>query len=236
MTMQFVAIPELPVVFTSIKQAEKYVGGVGNASKTWGKTFGINPDNCPTGRKFRDIIGTSCHGCYGFKGSYKQYAKTILIAWERRLNSLFKPQWVDAFIKVMTTQTLFRWHDVGDIQNIIHLNNILKVADGSPETKHWLPTIEHKVIRTMLKSRDIPSNIAIRLSTPKVNGKPVTVINPHTGNKVLTSGVYITIEQATATNAFICPVTMDKKLKTCKAANCKACWNTSVQHIAYIKH
>jgi hypothetical protein len=72
------------------------------------------------------------------------------------------PAWVDAMITVIKRQKWFRWHDAGDVQDLQHLNNIFKICEATPDTKHWLPTREAWIKKELDRA---PANLVIRFST-----------------------------------------------------------------------
>jgi len=98
----------------------------------------------------------------------------------------------------------------------------LKVIKGnkikfSPDTKHWLPTREAKLLQYM-DPEVIPKNLLIRLSATKVNGAAPT-------SWPWTSTV------------------TDGKDKTCPASDqggkcrsCRKCWTHNTNNTAYAQH
>ena len=54
----------------SVKQAEKIMVSLGNASKMPCHTYSTPARLCVTGRKLRKIKGSTCHKCYAMKGNY----------------------------------------------------------------------------------------------------------------------------------------------------------------------
>ena len=155
----------------SIKQALLNVGGLSEPSKM--PTFGtsIPADKCGVGGKLRKVKGSICSKCYALKGRY--VFRNVQDALNRRLNALNNPLWIDSMSFLMNNKKLngktgldfFRWHDSGDIQNTRHLHMIVEVAKKSPNTKHWLPTRETKIVTEAIKKGlVIPENLTIRLS------------------------------------------------------------------------
>jgi hypothetical protein len=67
----------------------------------------------------------------------------------------------------------FRWHDLGDLQDLVHLRNIIAVCRNLPDVKFWLPTREYQTVEAYRKSgSEIPPNLCIRYSAHFVDGSP----------------------------------------------------------------
>ena len=135
----------------------------------------------------------------------------------RRLEALKDQRWVRAMVVLMKDRKYFRWHDSGDIQSAWHLKRILEVCKQTPDTKHWLPTRESRLL-ALMDPEVIPKNLIIRLSATKVNGA------------------------APSSWPWTSTVT-DGKGKTCpapdqggKCQSCRQCWDRSVINVQYAKH
>ena len=135
----------------------------------------------------------------------------------RRLEALSHGSWITAMVTLMAGRKYFRWHDSGDLQSAQHLKNILEVCKQTPDTKHWPPTREAKLLQYM-DPEVIPKNLIIRLSATKVNGA------------------------ASRSWPWTSTVT-DGKDKTCPAPDqggrcksCRNCWDRSIPNVQYAKH
>jgi len=197
------------------KEANIIVGGLSAPGKMPCPSINLPATACNVGAKLARVPGTTCHGCYALKGRYR-FSGTIK-AMNRRLEALQDSRWVRAMVVLMKDRKFFRWHDSGDIQSAWHLARILEVCKQTPNTKHWLPTRESRLLK-FLDSEIIPKNLIIRLSATKVNGAAPT-------SWPWTSTV------------------TDGKGKTCPAPNqggkcksCRQCWTRSVKNITYAKH
>jgi len=221
----------LAVPIKTLKEAKEIVGGWTVTSKMPTISWSTPAQACKTGSKLRLIENTVCSDCYAMKGNYVRYAKNVLPALYRRLDSLSNPRWVEAMIFIMkhqksvVTSGLFRWHDSGDIQNIEHLDKIVKIAIATPEVKHWLPTKESNLIVSYRKQwlsglRDpLPKNLVIRLSGTFVDGKAPTTYS-HSST-----------------------VVSNKDVATCRAfdndgkcGDCRQCWDSTVKNVSYANH
>ena len=137
-------------------------------------------------------------------------------------NPIYKPEWVPAMVRAINNAPHFRWHDSGDIQSVRHLTKIVRVAELTPDTKHWLPTHEYKMVSTYLKKHgSFPENLIVRMSAAMVDGQPPKRF-------ALTS----TIHKNQAPIGYECPA--HKQDNECK--DCRACWNPEVKNISYEWH
>ena len=197
------------------KEANIIVGGLSKPGKMPCPSINLPAPACITGSILALIEGTTCYGCYALKGRYK--FKNTKIAMDRRLEALGDSRWVRAMVVLMKDRKFFRWHDSGDLQSAWHLKRILEVCKQTPDTKHWLPTREARLL-DLMDPEIIPKNLLIRLSATKVNGA------------------------APAFWPWTSTVT-DRKEKTCpapdqggKCQSCRQCWDPNVKNVQYAKH
>ena len=198
------------------KEANKIVGGLSKPGKMPCPSINLPAPACITGSILALIEGTTCFGCYALKGRYK-FKKTIK-AMARRLRALSHGSWTAAMITLITGHKYFRWHDSGDLQSAQHLKNILEVCKQTPDTKHWLPTREAKLLQ-YLDPDVIPKNLLIRLSATKVDGAPSQAWP-------WTSTVVTNRESRT------CPAPTQGG----KCIDCRQCWDRTIPNVAYAKH
>ena len=105
--------------FPTKKAALLAVGSLSDTSKMPGKSWGINADHCKTGFKLAKIAGTICSVCYAQKGFYTLYP-AVKRAQDSRLE-LFEADplaWVGAMVKLVGSESFFRWFDSGDLQSV----------------------------------------------------------------------------------------------------------------------
>jgi hypothetical protein len=196
--------------------ARTLVGGLSKPSKMPCPSYSIPATACKAGAQLVKLPGSVCHGCYALKGMYRfPVVKTAL---ERRLASLEHPQWVDAMTVLIsrTGSKWFRWHDSGDIQDAEHLQKIFEVARRLPHVRFWLPTRERGIVARTLRLSVCPPNLAIRISATMIDGPPL--------KDALTSTV--------VSRGATCPA----HLQGNKCLDCRACWDKSIQNIAYNLH
>ena len=196
------------------KEAKEITGGLSAPSKMPGPAYNLPATQCITGAKLVKIPGSVCAGCYALKGRYR--FSNVRLALARRLESLKHPRWVEAMTVLIKGEPHFRWHDSGDLQSAWHLKRIFEVCNKTPETSHWLPTREAKILKLM-DPDIIPPNLIIRMSSHMIDQGPVTFW-PWTS-------------------------TVSTKSKTCPAQDqgnscrdCRACWDRKVSNVTYPKH
>jgi len=198
------------------QEAWKLVGGLSRPSKMPGWSYGLPAAECKTGQLLVDVVGSTCEGCYATKGCY--VFPVVQAAQYRRLESIVKPEWVDAMALLINSKRpdVFRWHDSGDVQDEAHLMKIFEVCELSPEKRHWLPTREAWTNKYLDQA---PGNLTIRFSMPMVDQEPA-------GSWLNTSTVVTTAGGRT------CPAPDQGNV----CGDCRACWDPSVKNVAYGKH
>jgi len=198
------------------KEANKIVGGLSKPGKMPCPSINLPAASCITGSLMALIEGTTCFGCYALKGRYK--FKTTIKAMARRLRALSHGSWTAAMVTLMAGRKYFRWHDSGDLQSAQHLKNILEVCKQTPDTKHWLPTREARLL-ALMDPEIIPKNLLIRLSATKVDGAPSQAW-PWTSTVVTNRG------------SRTCPAPTQGG----KCIDCRQCWDRTIPNVAYAKH
>ena len=199
------------------KEASEITGGLSAPGKMPEGSYNLPAVACITGAKLREIPGTPCYGCYAFKGRYN--FPNVKDALSRRLESLTHPDWVQAMAVLIKGKKHFRWHDSGDLQGPKHLTNIFEVCKRTPDTQHWLPTQERKLLQ-FLDPDIIPPNLIIRLSNAKNDTKP--------GNAWTHWSTVVSKPRA----GHICPA--PEQGNNC--GSCRACWSKDVKEIQYKLH
>lgn len=212
-------------------------GSLGFPSKMPGTAYGISAKACQTGSKLATVEGTVCADCYAYKGNYVY--PSVVKAHETRLESISNPNWPNAMIKLLRNAHgltngkvhrkiknpgYHRWHDSGDIQSVAHLIAIVKVCEGTPEIKHWLPTKEANYLKEFVKAGyKVPKNLVIRLSAYKLDSGP---------SKVWSHTSTVHMDKVPVASSKPClAYTRDNK-----CGPCRACWNPKVKNVSYPKH
>ena len=196
------------------KEAKEITGGLSAPGKMPEGSYNLPASACQTGAKLRLVPDTPCHKCYAFKGRYN--FPNVKDALARRLKSLTHPQWTEAMTVLVKGKKHFRWHDSGDIQSVTHFKNILEVCNNTPETSHWLPTQERKLL-TLIDPEVLPKNLLVRLSNAKNNTHP---------------GKFWPYWSTVVDSGGDCPAS--KQGNQC--GSCRRCWDRKVKHVTYPKH
>lgn len=214
------------VIFLKKAEANAICGTLTNTSKMPCKSYSLPTEACQTGYKMAQIKGSVCHSCYANKGFYKAYEKTVKPSQWARLDSLSNPHWVAGMVALIGSDSFFRWHDSGDLQSVQHLEQIARVAELTPKTRHWLPTREYGMVKQFIaKNGELPKNLIVRLSAMYPD-KPVIVPKSLQGvANVAVSNVHTDKPMGTACNA-------PKQNGAC--LDCRLCWSTET--VSYALH
>lgn len=206
------------------KRAIEICHTLSDPSKMPEKAYSLPIHACKTGSKLREVKGTVCNVCYAGTGCYK-FGSTQR-ALEKRLASLKHPEWVLAMATLIYGTGHFRWFDSGDLQGVWMLDNIVRVAELTPNTYHWMPTKERKMVHTWLKekAKAFPDNLCVRISNSCIDPAPQTKQHD----------LYQTCStfHKEAPVGFECQAT--KRNGTC--GSCRACWDKTIAHVSYPLH
>lgn len=186
-------------------------------------SWSIPAKDCKTGAKLVQVSGSICEDCYALSGFYRMgNVKSCL---EKRLQSLFNPNWVEAMTVAISGSEgsgFFRWFDSGDLQSLVHLKQIAQIANNLPQIKFWLPTKEYGIVQDFLKENELPQNLTIRLSAYMIDGPAPVGLANRLG--LVTSTVSKT--------SWTCPAGSQGN----KCLQCRACWDKEVSNVAYKYH
>ena len=212
------------------KEANRITGGLSNPEKMPEGAWSISALLCNVGSKLGAITGSVCETCYALQHRYLWHPAQSAMA--RRLEALQHPQWIPAMIRLIRDQHHFRWFDSGDIQGMDHLLQIIAVAEGTPDTLHWLPTKEYGLVTKYRKTHEFPPNLIVRVSAPMIDGNPVTIADQPVS-------VVAKNRDYAGDGAYHCPAksNADKARKLGpNCGECRNCWNPSIMMIEYPKH
>ena len=220
-----------------LKEIKEILGGDISTKNTKmpGTSFGLSTDHCMVGGKLRDIEGSVCSSCYAerlekFRPSVKQgWTNRSLAVQDACHSKEGMHMWVKAMVERLARlePTHHRWHDSGDLQSDRHMSMIISVAQALPEIKFWLPTKERAIVKRARKAMDkvggLPPNLCVRESAAMIGDRLDTD---------LPNSMVITKENEGDYNGWICPAPHQEN--SCK--DCRACWDTGLLTVAYIKH
>jgi|TARA_R100000426_G_C4792678_1_gene99265 hypothetical protein len=210
----------------NVSQAKAIVGGLSNPSKIPTHGYSLPASRCNVGSKLRELENSTCWDCYAYKGRY--VFPNVQRALELRYQKVKQGKvWADAMIFLIlwycTKTKIFRWHDSGDLIDLIHLEWIVYIAECTPDITHWLPTREVKIVQQFKKERgEFPPNLIVRISATMINGMPHKF---HEHSSTVVTDKSLAIDK-------VCP--SSEQENQCK--DCRMCWDKNVKDIAYIKH
>jgi hypothetical protein len=217
----------MPIKFF-IKDAINIAGSCTRTKKMPSLSYSLPAKECITGSKLVNVKGSVCEGCYALKGNYHRFKSNIEPAQYKRLESITKPDWVKAMVKLIGNKPYFRWHDSGDLQSVDHLYKIATVARQTPKTLHWLPTREYDIVKDFVKNHTIPSNLVIRMSTMMID-QPAKLPKSLQGfTNILTS----TVHSQKELTGFKCIAPSQEG----KCGSCRSCWDNKVDNVSYHVH
>ena len=212
----------------SKKDAINIAGSCTKTTKMPSESYSLPAKECITGSKLAHVKGSVCEGCYALKGNYHRFAKTIEPLQYKRLESITKPEWVDAMVKLIGNKPFFRWHDAGDLQSVDHLIKIARIARHLPKTLFWLPTREYDIVKDFLKTESVPVNLVIRMSA-MFKDQPAKLPRSLKGfANILTS----TVHDQKELTGFKCVAPSQQG----KCGSCRACWDNTVTNVSYRAH
>ena len=212
----------------SKKEAIQIAGSCTKTTKMPSDSYSLPARECITGSKLVKVKGSVCEGCYALKGNYHRFAKTIEPLQYKRLESITRPEWVEAMVALIGNKPFFRWHDAGDLQSVDHLSKIATIARHLPKTLFWLPTREYDIVKGFLKTESVPVNLVIRLSTMMIDAPAKLPLSLTGFANVLTS----TVHKNKDLTGFKCVAPRQQG----KCGTCRSCWDNTVLNVSYHAH
>lgn len=204
-------------------QALEIVGGLTHTSKMPCPSYSLPASACKVGSALAKIPDTICSKCYAKRGHYP--FPNVQNKMNQRLSALVRPEWVDAMVLLISPYNVFRWHDSGDLQDYHHLKKIVEVCRRTPQTLHWMPTHERRLMCKWFRYNDsLPENLIVRLSSTYFD-RPASTLK---GLIETTSGSHKHEEPI----GFACPAPSQGGA----CGECRACWDKSIPHVSYKAH
>jgi len=179
-------------------------------------------DTCPGSRDKSGELVPACSGCYATDGNYR--FKNVKAPRLHNREDWKRAEWVSDMVAELDNDRYFRWFDSGDVYDVRLAKKILEVCERTPWVNHWIPTRMHKFakFKPVLDALEALPNVVVRLSSDSITGETISGATTST----------IATLDSVPENAQVCEAyTREGKCKTCRA-----CWDKSVQVIAYIGH
>lgn len=179
-------------------------------------------ETCPGSMENGKLVD-ACSGCYATQGNYR-YPNVKAPRIENKADWT-RSDWVDDMVRELDKDRFFRWFDSGDMYTIELAEKIHAVMVRTPWVKHWLPTRMAKFskFQKILESMKNLENVSVRFSSDSVTGIYIKGLH---GSVIIPNDA-----------------TMDKSVSVCEAyknngkcSGCRACWNKSIETIAYPAH
>lgn len=223
---------------SGIAEAKEIIGHFSTSTKMPCWTYSIPAEYCRTGSILRNVPNSICSDCYACRlnepgkeqGGWYMTERVLQPMTHRLLQVLFNPRWTEAMIYLFQHYQwkFFRWHDSGDLQSMMHFENICKIADSTPITKFWLPTQEWDLVTQYWEEhgriplRELHPNLIIRLSArEKENARPPIWLAERIGVQV----------SKTSSNMKEVDCFAHDHANNC--GDCRKCWNYDIQCITY---
>jgi hypothetical protein len=181
-------------------------------------------DTCPGSKNADGTLVAACSGCYATTGNYR-FPNVIKI----RANNFAEwqaPSWESDMISALENERYFRWFDSGDMYNLKLAKKIYNIMKNTPWVKHWLPTRMAKFpkFQTIINEMKSLDNVSVRFSSDSI-----------TGEYDETHGSVIIQHAEDADNKMsVCHAYTPENAGKCNG--CRACWDKSVELIAYVAH
>ena len=220
-------------------------GGLSSPGKMWGGAEDLPTAACNVGGILRHKEGSACSGCYAdYSRQNQEHPQRI--QW-RNMLGLANPMLYAAALSYQIENHQagdhIRLFSAGDLQSPEHLAMMVDIARAHPEKQFWLPTREYNHVGTWLEANggvanaDIPSNLSLRLSTPKGNELATGLIHDYMSSHPQISVSTMNASHLAPDSVWVCPAAGHKdELGKCETHGCNACWDPNIEHIDYSGH
>ena len=179
-------------------------------------------DTCPGSIGDDGQLVAACSGCYATTGNYvfdnvKEPRLANREDWKRS-------DWVSDMVASLNKDRYFRWFDSGDVYDLKLARKILAVMEGTPWVSHWLPTrmMKFKKFGSVLAAMQALPNVMVRFSSDSVLG----VFDSRHGSVIVPDAASV------PAGATLCQAYQHGG----KCNGCRACYDKSVEVIAYPAH
>lgn len=180
-------------------------------------------DTCPGSKSADGSLVPACSGCYATTGNYRY--PNVRAPREFNRTDWERAGWVGDMVAALQDETHFRWFDSGDMYAIGLARKILEVMRRTPDCKHWLPTRMHKFLkfRSVIADMQALPNVMVRPSSDDIDG-------------TFTAGIHGSTIIPSADNAPSGVSVCGAYARDGKCGPCRACWDKTVEVIAYPAH
>jgi hypothetical protein len=183
----------------------------------------IARDTCPgsINPETNELV-PACAGCYAAYGNYRY--PNVRTPREQNRDDWKRDEWVADMVAALESESHFRWFDSGDMYALALAQKILEVMRRTPATKHWLPTRMYKFekFRAVINQMQGLPNVSVRFSSDSTDG----TFAPEHGSTIYNP------ENPAPAGTTPCRAYENGG----KCSGCRACWDKTVQTIAYPAH
>ena len=182
-------------------------------------------ETCPGSWAAPGELVPACAGCYATTGNYRY--PNVKAPRAHNKTDWQRMDWVADMVGELQNDRFFRWFDSGDVYTLALAEKILAVMQATPWVNHWLPTRMHKFPKfahVFAQMQALP-NVSVRFSSDSVMGEYVPGLH----------GSVIGPDAATFQD--------QPGISLCRAYEhggrcngCRACWDKSIELIAYPAH
>ena len=165
----------------------------------------------------------ACSGCYATTGNYR--FPNVKAPREFNKRDWKREAWVSEMVQALDSSRYFRWFDSGDVYDLNLAEKILQVMALTPWVKHWIPTRmekfpKYKAVFQAMRSLD---NVAVRFSSDSITGQYIPGMH---------GSVIIPDSSKVEQGMTLCKAYANEG----KCNGCRACYDKSVDVIAYPAH
>jgi len=179
-------------------------------------------DTCPGSIGDDGQLVAACSGCYATTGNYvfdnvKEPRLANREDWKRS-------DWVSDMVASLNKDRYFRWFDSGDVYDIKLARKILAVMESTPWVSHWLPTrmMKFNKFGSVLAAMQTLPNVMVRFSSDSIFGE----FDDRHGSVIVPDA------ESVPAGATLCQAYEHGG----KCNGCRACYDKSVEVIAYPAH
>lgn len=133
----------------------KLFGGMGKPCLVKTASFSTEPlKTCPWAGECKTY-------CYGCKGNFRKYWRSMLRVWQRNFEALLAGDFVERSVaELLARRSLkaLRWNREGDTFNRAYRDKVIEVARRTPQVQHYLYT---KSVKLWKSAGTLPTNLTV---------------------------------------------------------------------------
>jgi len=180
-------------------------------------------ETCPGSWAEPGVLVPACAGCYATTGNYRY--PNVKAPRAHNKTDWQRMDWTDDMVQELQNDRFFRWFDSGDMYSVALAEKMLEVMQRTPWCSHWLPTRMHKFPKFAMVIRAMQAlpNVMVRPSSDSIVGEFL----PGLHGSVIVPDSRVNPDMVTLCRAY-------EHGGRCNG--CRACWDKSIDLIAYPAH